>query len=49
MEGGGRGGAGLGKMSGALEDARRRQGRGGGGRSMGVELVCHDWAGKRRG
>ena len=33
----------------ALEDARRRQGRGGGGRSMGVELVCHDWAGKRRG
>ena len=43
----GRGG--LGKMSGALEDARRRQGRGGGGRSMGVELVCHDWAGEKRG
>ena len=39
---------GIDKMGGVLEDGRRRQGRGGGGRSTGVELVCHDWAGKRR-
>ena len=39
---------GIDKMGGVLEDGRRRQGMGGGGQSTGVELVCHDWAGKRR-
>jgi len=39
---------GIDKMRGVLENGRKRQGRGGGGRSTEVELVCHDWAGKRR-
>ena len=33
---------GIDKMSGVLEDGRKRQGRGEGGRSTEVELVCHD-------
>ena len=33
---------GIDKMSGVLEDGRKRQGRGEGGRSREVELVCHD-------
>ena len=47
-EGGGREVVGIDKMRGVLENGRKTHGRGGGGRSTEVELVCHDWAGKRR-